>query len=221
MMEKEYLNEEKYQKTKKKISVVALIVLIIGLLLGGSLIFNGFQKQEEINEKYSDENKSSISEQISIEKQKLEAKKLELESKGVKYDVFAKYTDGEAYDLKIITKVLDPSFDLWDFNEYKENPITGKYCSLRRQLDDISNEFNKTWDSSEYIQFYISGGFVIFFFCIISSMIYMASKRREIAAFTAQQVIPVTQENIEKMAPFVGNVAKEIANGIKEELNDK
>ena len=59
--------------------------------------------------------------------------------------------------------------------------------------------------------------------------------RREITAFTTQQVMPVAQEGIEKMtptigkagasiakemAPVYGEAAKEIAKGIKEGLNE-
>ena len=217
MEKKEHLNEENYQKTKKKIIIVALIVLTIGLLIGGSLISKGLKKQEEINFKYSDENKLKISEQIAIEKQNLEAKKSELEVKGVKYSVFTKYTDGEAYDLKIITEVLDPSRHAWSQSEYEENTLTSKYCALKNQLDEISR--NRHHDF-EYIPFYMFGGFIIFFFCVIAGSIYSIAKGREITAFSAQQVMPVAQEGIEKMAPSVGNVAKEIAKGIKEGLDD-
>ena len=35
------LSEEKYQKTKKKISLVALFILIVGVSFGGFLIYNG------------------------------------------------------------------------------------------------------------------------------------------------------------------------------------
>lgn len=48
---------------------------------------------------------------------------------------------------------------------------------------------------------------------------------REISAYMAQQQMPITQENIEKMAPSVGKaagtVSKEIVKGIKEEMDDK
>ena len=57
MEKKEYLNEENYQKNKKKIKIVATLVLIIGLLIGGGLIATGLTKNsqaklsvEEINE---------------------------------------------------------------------------------------------------------------------------------------------------------------------------
>ena len=220
MEKKEYLNEETYQKNKKKITKLALIVLIIGILIGGSLIATGLIKQRNINLQYSDESKSNISKQLETEKQNLTTKKSQLEKKGIKYDAFSKYTDGEAYDLKIITKALDPSFNHCAFDEFKNNSLTSKYCSLKIQLNDVSNDFNKSFNSFSSIPFYMFGSFVIIASCMISGSIYMFSKRREITAFTTQQVMPIAQEGIEKMAPSIGNVAKEISKGIKEGMKD-
>lgn len=57
MSKTQYLNEEKYQANKKKITIVASLVLIIGLLVGGGLIATGLIKKnqaklstEEINQ---------------------------------------------------------------------------------------------------------------------------------------------------------------------------
>ena len=44
--------------------------------------------------------------------------------------------------------------------------------------------------------------------------------RREIAAFTTQQVMPVAKEGINGMASTIGNAAGEIAKGIKKGLNE-
>lgn len=49
---------------------------------------------------------------------------------------------------------------------------------------------------------------------------FLIGNRREIAAYTTQQVMPIAQEGIEKMAPTIGNAAKEITKGIKEGLNE-
>ena len=64
----------------------------------------------------------------------------------------------------------------------------------------------------------------------------MMSKGREMLAFQAQQVMPVAQEGMEKMAPSIGKtgatiakemapaygeVAKEISKGIKEGLKEE
>ena len=43
--------------------------------------------------------------------------------------------------------------------------------------------------------------------------------KREIAAFKAQQNMPVAQEGIEKMAPTIGNAAGEIAKGVSSSIN--
>ena len=40
--------------------------------------------------------------------------------------------------------------------------------------------------------------------------------KREIAAFKAQQNMPVAQEGIEKMAPTIGVIAKDVVKGINE-----
>lgn len=92
MENKTYLNEERYQKNKKKITKVALIVLIVGLLIGGSLIATGLIKQGKINDKYSESSKAQqaqkledekkkITEEIESEKQNVLASKTQLESK--------------------------------------------------------------------------------------------------------------------------------------------
>ena len=96
MDEKKYLNEEKYQKTEKGITVFAILILVVGLLIGGFLIYRGIAKP-------------ATSKVDALEK-KLEEKRNELISKGIEYDKSSKYTDGEKYDLYIITKALDPSF---------------------------------------------------------------------------------------------------------------
>ena len=92
-----YLNEENYQKTEKKISFFAIFILIIGLCVGGYLIYNGVAKPNSSN--------------VEVLKNQLEEKRQELLNKGIVYSVFTQYTDGEKYDLKIITDALDPRFD--------------------------------------------------------------------------------------------------------------
>lgn len=277
MSENNYLNEEMYQKNVKKIKEISLIILLIGILIGGSVIAVGVSKQFKINSKYSQENKEKLKKQIETEKKSLETKKVELESKrndeleiekknienykkeleakGVEHKIIANYDAGEVYDLYIVTKVLDPSFDYCSFDEYKNHKLTSKYCSiyknndensenlatinkvlesktiycnipeyknntliskycsLNQELDDMDSEFNKEFDSSKSIPFYMFGAFIIVASCIMSGSVYMISKRREIAAFTTQQMNPITQEHIENMGTSIG---KAVANAAKE-----
>lgn len=294
---KEYLTEENYERGKKKLKIVAIIVFVIGLLIGGSLITVGILKQSKTNSNYSEDTIKKLQNDIEVEKVNLETKKTELEgkrdealrvekqnlenkkqeliSKGIKYDNFTKYDNGESYDLKIITNVLDPSFNYCAFDEYENNGLTkdycllsnnkdedsisisiiervlntnlsycigdamsntytSHYCSLVSQLNDKS-DFNKEFDSYDSIPFYMIGGFIIIASCMIAGSIYMTTKQREILAFHTQQVMPVAQEGMEKMAPTIGKtganiakemapaygeIAKEISKGIKEGLKN-
>lgn len=195
MEEKKYLNEKKYQKNEKVITFLALIILVIGLSVGGFLIYRGIAKP----------NASKV-ETLKVE---LEKKKSELEAKGVVYSNFAKYTDGEAYELKIITDVLDPSFDHCSFEEYKNNSITKDYCKAKNSVGEMATSLS--------IMF---GIFICLAFGMISFSIFMIAKRRHILAFTAQQAIPVVKEGIDEMAPTLGNAVGEIAKEIKKGLSD-
>lgn len=75
-----------------------------------------------------------------------------------------------------------------------------------------------------------AGGFIIAASCMISGFVFIISRGREIAAYQAQQIMPIAQEGMKQMAPTVnevmresapvyGEVAKEIAKGVKEGMN--
>jgi len=196
MVENKYLNEEKYQKAKKSITLVAILVFVIGLCIGGFLIYKGIVKPG-----------ASKVEELRVQ---LETKKSELESEGIKFSEFAKYSDGEAYDLKIITKALDPSFNNCAFDEYKNNSITKEYCATKNSIDDFTS-----------ISSIMFGAFICIATCMISGFIFIVANKRHILAFQAQQVMPIAKEGIDEMAPTIGNVAGEIAKGIKKGLSDE
>ena len=247
MEKKEYLNEERYQKNRKKIAKISLLVLIIGCIIGGSLIVIGVTKIKNVNSKYSSDSQAELTKQIETEKEKLEKRKEELEEYGIRYNVVAKYTDGKEYELKLITNVLDPSFGYYKFDEYQNNSVTAKYCTLMLQNDEYKSGYHKSRDISMCVPLFMFGAFIIISSAMFAGMIYMTSKRREIMAFQAQQVMPVAQEGMEKMAPSVakvgkamaeemapvykemakdmaptyGEIAKEIAKGVKEGMKDE
>ena len=117
--------------------------------------------------------------------------------------------------------------------EFHSNGFSEEYYRLDNEIktlqSKVTNSKNEIWDidsgfnKAKYIPFYMFGAFIIIASCMTSGAIYMFAKRREIAAFTTQQVMPVAQEGIEKMAPTIGNaagtVAKGISKGIKDGLN--
>lgn len=62
MDNKKFLNEERYQKSKKKLIILAILILMIGLSIGGYLITSGIEKFKQI--KLSDEEINQIETQI-------------------------------------------------------------------------------------------------------------------------------------------------------------
>lgn len=221
MENKKYLTEENYERGKKKIKTLALIILVIGLLIGGGLILIGIKNQSKINYEYSEENKLNLSEKVENEKNNLQLRKNKLEAKGIQYKSNAHNLTGDEYELYYITKALDVSFNWCSQDEFKSNTLTSKYCSLKNELLEKSDDFNKSFDNGSTIPFYIIGAFVLISTCMIAGYIYLFSKGREITAYTTQQVMPVAKEGIEEMAPTVGKAAGEIAKGIKEGLKDE
>ncbi|MBQ3445222.1 hypothetical protein IJG29_00600 [Candidatus Saccharibacteria bacterium] len=199
MTEKQYLNEAKYQKAEKRITLLSLFILVIGLLLGGFLIYRGIAKPST----------ATIEELTS----QLQTKKQELQSRGIQYSEFTTYSDGEAYDLKIITNALDPSFPHCNFSEYQDNPITKDYCAAKTNSSSFASK------SSVMI-----GIFVCIATCMISGTIFAFAKRRHILAFSTQQVMPVAKEGIEEITPTVSNAAgkitEEITKGVKKGLKN-
>lgn len=269
MEKKEFLDEENYQRSKKKIANIALLILIVGILLGGSLIIVGLVKQDKINDQYSEESKLVKAEQLELEKQNLieeldnekqnlisskttlkdKIKPIEDQIKKLQREPFTGFNDAyyeredkideleesiksDKQSISVIDDALDESFDHCSFYEAKNNVYTSKYCSLKKQVEQKKSEIagleyefsdsKKKSESHANIPFYMFGSFIIIASGMISLSVYMISKRREIIAFSAQQVMPVAQEGIEKMAPTIGSavgtMGKELAKGMKEGL---
>ncbi len=222
----QYLNEERYQKNKKRVARLAAIIVIIGFAIGGGLIVLGLINSGVINL-----DGVSLEEKIAAEKEKVLASEAELEAKiepiqdeitQLDREPFTGFDDEyyaredrivelresikpELAALSAIDKALDETFDYCGFNEAENNAYTKDYCALK----------NKS-DSPATIPFFIFGVFIIIFSCMMAFPIYIASKRREILAFSTQQVMPVAKEGAETMAPTMGKVAKEIAKGVKD-----
>ncbi len=212
-MKEEFLNEARYQKNEKNLTRVAIILLVVGLVGGLALIVTGGIIA------VSGGKKSEYSKEIKSEKKKLEERYQELVDKGVTYDFFTEYTDGEKYELKIIHEVLDPSVNSCVFTEYKNSEYTSNYC-------DLINKQNMKYNTGMAKSFL--GGTVLTLIGIalittlpmIGGILLLIAKRRHITAFTTQQVLPVAQEGIVKMAPTAGVVAREISKGIVEGKNE-
>lgn len=220
MENKELLNEERYQKTNKKVGKAAIIVLIIGFIIGGTLLFFGFRNVLNNNKEFSEEGRSKkiekINAKLSVEQKVLEEKKKELINKGVRESFDYNNTDG--YDLYMLNSVLDPSDATCNLDE-ETYPLTSSYCALKNELDDVKRmnlDFEKSWNNAHNAVFFMFGGFILFTTLAIAGHIFRISKNREILAYGTQQAMPVVKEGAEKMAPTIGVIAKEVVKGINE-----
>lgn len=217
-----FLNEKKYQNTKTIFIILAILILIIGFVVGGLIIKKGLNKKNDIYSKYTEENKQaqivSLNVQIKIAKSSLESKKAELIAQGLQPS--SNYEDNESYNLYIINNVLNPSFNRCSFDEYKNNELTSQYCNLIKRLEDTEKldiKYKRKSESFSCIPYYMVGTSIILFSIIISISLFLIAKRREIIAFQAQQAMPVVKEGIEEISPALGKAAKDVINNIKDD----
>lgn len=217
-----FLNEKKYQNTKTIFIILAILLLIIGFVVGGLIIKKGLNKKNDIYSKYTEENKQaqivSLNVQIKIAKSSLESKKAELIAQGLQPS--SNYEDNESYNLYIINNVLNPSFNRCSFDEYKNNELTSQYCNLIKRLEDTEKldiKYKRKSESFSCIPYYMVGTSIILFSIIISISLFLIAKRREIIAFQAQQAMPVVKEGIEEISPALGKATKNVINNIKDD----
>ena len=217
-----FLNEKKYQSTKTIFIILAILLLIIGFIVGGLIIKKGLNKKNDIYSKYTEENKQaqivSLNVQIKIAKSSLESKKVELIAQGLQPS--SNYEDNESYNLYIITNVLNPRLSNCSFDEYKNNELTSQYCNLIKQLEDTEKldiKYERKSESFSCIPYYMIGTFIILFSIMISILLFVTAKRREIIAFQAQQAMPVVKEGIEEISPALGKATKNVINNIKDD----
>lgn len=235
---KEFLTEENYEKGKKKIMRIALIVFIVGVLLGGSLIITGIIKTNEVkkqNEQASQQveqnsqTRTASDVQADIDSVQAKIDTLEIEIGNLKTEQNKIFRDDYGFSDRYYEK--DAEIKAKQRELYKLESQLSNYKSelwkINSGYNDTQKEIEKaknTISTSKYVPLYMFGVFIIVASCMITFSIYMFGKRREIIAFTAQQVMPVAQEGIEKMTPTVGNVAgsiaRDITKGIKEGLKD-
>ena len=208
---KEYLTEKNYNKGKKIIMLIAFLVLVVGLTIGGFLIYKGINEKQKID--------NTTNEQAEKDKQRL--KEIETE----KEELNKKISD-KKYECDSINMGTDSWFE-------KSNKCDNEVLSLEEQVDELESEefdlentdyeFDKKFNSVGSTRYFMFGVFIIIATLITSLSIFMFAKRREIMAFGMQQTMPLAQEGIEKMAPTVGNaagtIAKDVAAGIKEGIN--
>ena len=220
-MENEYLTEESYQKSKSKLKVVIFIIILVGILIGGGLIYLGIYRMNpnRIN---------TLTTELETEKQNIvdlkktlteknkpvtdEIKKLEREPfKGFTTEYYERQDKiAELKDsIKTDTKTLEDIDHVLEYGcTFNHNTSLNKYCNVYNDLEKANNKFYS-------IPFYMFGAFVIIAAFMMTLPLTFTLKGREITSFMAQQNMPIAKESVEKMGPSVAKMAKDIKDKIK------
>ncbi len=231
MEQKEYLSEESYLKIKKKITIISLVILIIGILLGGLLIATGAIKQRNGKEE-NVENNSQVEEklrtkeeiQADINNTQSQIDNIESEISELKTELTQIFIDDKGYSDRYYEKDNEIKT-----KEQEEKKLQEELYNYNKELMNLGIEevkkdtFKSSNNVTKYAPYYAFGIFIIIASCIVSMGIYLIAKEREIRAFTIQQNMPITKEVIDKMAPTIGKAAgtitEEVNKGIKNSIN--
>lgn len=227
---KEYLNEESYQQAKKKIIKISLIVLIIGVLIGTTLIICGnvmAQKNGTVNlDLNNNANKSQRTEdeiQKDIDELESQIGDLELEIETLTEENGNLFINGESSSEQYKENASKIKKDEIEIKSLKNklskfnDEMDSIDSTMNNNIDQFEGIFNKAATSiaqAKYKMVSNIGIFIIILSVLGAGGIYIFAMRREILVFKTQQVMPVAQEGIEKMAPTIGNAAGTITQGI-------
>ena len=134
---KEFLTEENYERGKKKVTTIAIIVLVLGLLIGGSLIATGIIKSSQVKTVSSTErSKETIQSEINSLNSELATLKAQENQE------FQKNGFSEEY------------YRLENEIETKESKVT----SLEMEIWEANSGFDSIDDSiskQKYVPFYV------------------------------------------------------------------
>lgn len=230
MKNKKYLTEENYEKGKKVILKIAIAVLIIGIVIGVSLIVAGILKINSASESISD---NTIVEEDTMTEEEINLKITEIDNQiseiNQNINSLKAEKNQEFMDNGFSEKYYEIDSEI-EIENKKISELNQEKFKLESEKQFADNNLSLNFDengpeklaSKGYGGMMIMGGvMVLIFTAIISGKLFMLYKRREILAFTAQQSIPVVKEGIDEMAPTIGNAAKEIAKGISSGIKDK
>lgn len=229
MEKKELLTEENYEKSKKKVTIIAIVVLLVGLALGLFLIGLGVSKQNAA--KRENETNYKLAQEAAQSKAAEAEKRLE----EIKKEIDDYNTQINAlHEQKDALNMSDPNWFAQTSKYQREiSDLDKKVAQLNTEKFKLENSnYTAEYDEislSRFVPFYFFGGFIIVVFGGIALSIYFFAKGRDIAAFTMQQTMPLVQESIDKMTPTIanstgtiaGSVAKSVTKGIKDGLKDE
>ncbi len=266
----QYLNETSYQKNKKRLTILSLVIFLLSLLIGGGLIATGViltnnAKSDHSNteivtppasqpDQIDDPSLRSVAEinlditatQIKINTLTSEISQLEAEKDRIFIEDFGfsdrYYTvensltakNSELFELQ--AKLADYQTELSlaeerasDTSSDSANRPLDKIGSIIGPAQDVIDTATDGYTSAKYVPFYLAGGFIAIAGSLVALALFLFAKGREVAAFKAQQVLPLAKEGLDQLTPsasraagsFAESISRGIKNGLKESDSDQ
>lgn len=185
-----HLNEQNYQKGKKAIAAIGILIIVLGVGLGLFLITTGIIKMN------SKSNKNEVNNIELLEKKIDELEKEEIQVRLEKNKEFDENQFSEKYYL-LQNKLSDI-----------REEISEAKSEIWKEESGYNNTKNRI-ESSKGLMYIIPGVMAIIFGFIFGGIVLSIAYGRNILAWKIQQVMPVAQESMETISPTIAKISKE------------
>ena len=134
-----YLDEENKQRNAASMGNIGKILILIALVGAGILIFFGTRQIITTAKRTSPEGIAELQAKVDEEAKPVRERKAELMNMGV--IVSTDYNDEEGYELHVLNRALDPSYNYCNnSSELLNNEKTSKYCAAKNNLEEAQKD---------------------------------------------------------------------------------
>jgi len=221
-MNRDYLDEQRYIRTKNKIKTTGTLIIVIGLLIGGLLVYKGYSNLTEFNNLFTEENKQKKITELEAEKAELEQQIQPVLDK-IKA-LQREWRETNPFENK------QRMYDIEDEIEVLEKQIKPSQDRIREIDNEIHYtknsdvEFQRWIHSDKYIPFFAVGGFIAIASLMVGGAILSSAHQREIMAYNAQAIMPVAQQGMDALYPDlvrrVGQMQRDIGQELRDDMPD-
>ncbi len=212
-MANRHLNEKKYQKNRKKLNLISLIIIITSIILGGLVMYLGYNFSTGLGADTSivKLETDNVKETVLTDGSIINTPTNKTEYDQAIADLEAKYADDNSFEAN-----RDKNFDLNRINSGYESFIStsGMKDSFNNSASQMTSGFNGIFKVISSIFFVIPGLIIMGIGLFIGGQLFLLANGRSIFAFFFQAGMPVAKEAGKELAPVFGNIAKHIADGV-------
>ena len=212
----QYLTEEHYNKVNKKIKIISLVILILGLAIGGGLIAAGLIKTAEAKKTNEERAAAALAEsQAAAAAAKERLSEIETEKASLESEYNKKQQECDSLDMKASDWFAKSS----QCNR-ESSSISSKISNLEMEQFKLEHgDYNVRYNLEpleKFIPLYVLGAFIAGAGVMTSLAVFLITKRRALRAYGIQSTMPVNKEAAEQYASTAAKAAGDIASSVAE-----